>query len=136
MRHHHSLPLALSAALFAGACAATTGSPGFTTPMTRNSITRAELQACGMSDPYEAVKLLRPGWLRPRVRTSLSGDRDGLPLVYTQNMRFGRLDELAGFRMEAIQEIRFVHPLDATTRWGMGHTSGVIEVIWVDQPLP
>jgi len=89
-----------------------------------------------MPDPYEAVKLLRPGWLRPRVRTGISEGFDGLPLVYTQNMRFGRLEELAGFRMEAIEEIRFVQPMDATTRWGMGHTSGVIEVIWVGQPLP
>ena len=51
-------------------------------------------------------------------------------------MRFGRLEELAGFHMEAIEEIRCVHPMDATTRWGVGHSSGVFEVIWVGQALP
>jgi len=56
-------------------------------------------------------------------------------LVYVQNMRFGAVRDLANFRMEAVEEIRYVRPLDATTRWGIGHTGGVIEVIWVNQPL-
>jgi hypothetical protein len=60
--------------------------------------------------------------------------REGLPAVYAQHMWLGRLSALADMRMEAIQEIRYISPIDATTRWGIGHTSGVIEVIWVNQP--
>jgi len=96
-------------------------------------ITRAEMEASGVSDPYEAVRLLRPSWLRPRVRTGTHESRDGLPTLYVQNMRFGSVYGLRDFRVEGIKEIRYITGLDATTRWGIGNTSSVIEVVWLNQ---
>ncbi len=134
MHRHRSAPLLVSAALLQLGCTYGIRPSGFTTPRTTQPITRVELQASGVRDPYDAVSLLRPGWLRPRVRTGRAEDRDGLPVVYAQNVRLGALHELADLCIDQIEEIRYVHPLDATTRWGMGHTDGVIEVIWVNQP--
>jgi len=133
MRRYRSIALMVPAALLAVGCAGKTLAVGFTSHSSMSPITHAELEASGVLDPYDAVRLLRPGWLRPRVRTGHGDGRDGLPAVYVQNMRFGSVHELRDFRMERIQEIRFINPLDATTRWGKGHSSGVIEVIWLTQ---
>jgi hypothetical protein len=94
-------------------------------------ITRTELADCGVADTYEAVRLLRPGWLSSRVRTRPNQGSDGLPVLYAQNMWYGSAYDLQQFHMADIEEIRYVHPLDATTRWGTGHTDGVIEIIWL-----
>jgi hypothetical protein len=91
-------------------------------------ITTAELEGAGIADAYEAVHLLRPRWLRPRMTT---GADDGRPFVYAHNMRCGSIYELQLFRVAGIREIRYVNARDATTRWGMGHSNGVIEVITV-----
>jgi hypothetical protein len=67
------------------------------------------------------------------VRTGKRGGRDGLPTLYVQNMRVGSVNGLRDFRMEGIKEMRYISGLNATTRWGVGNTSGVIEVIWLTQ---
>ncbi len=132
LRYRSTTPL-LFAALITVGCAGKTLPVGFTTPTTMSPITQAELEASGVSDPYEAVRLLRPNWLRRRVRTGKRGGRDGLPTLYVQNMRVGSVNGLRDFRMEGIKEMRYISGLNATTRWGVGNTSGVIEVIWLTQ---
>ena len=134
MKQLHAIAISMSAALMVGACAPKASYRSFAPRMTTDAITLAEMESSGVSDPYEAVTLLRPNWLRPKVRLGTRGDRNGIPTVYAQSMRLGTIHELASLRVEGIQEIRYVNPIDATTRWGMGHTSGVIELIWVDQP--
>jgi hypothetical protein len=62
-----------------------------------------------------------------------TGASDGLPLVYVQNMRYGSISELRRFRVAGIRELRYVDARNATTRWGMGHSNGVIEVIELTQ---
>lgn len=94
-------------------------------------ITQAELDGTGIADAYEAVRLLRPRWLRPRMTT---GADNGLPLVYAHNMRRGSIYELQLFRVAGIREICYVSARDATTRWGMGHSNGVIEVVALTEP--
>lgn len=133
MLRFRSTALLLFAILTAVGCVGTNGSFGFPTRPTMGPITRAEMEASGVSDPYEAVRLLRPSWLRLRVRTGTHGSRDGLPTLYSHNLRFGSVYGLRDFRMEGIKEIRYISAVDATTRWGIGHTGGVIEVIWVNQ---
>jgi len=133
MLRFRSTTLLLFAILTAVGCAGTSASAGFPTRPTMGPITRAEMEASGVSDPYEAVRLLRPNWLRLRVRTATHGARDGLPILYSQNLRLGSIYGLRDFRIEGIKEIRYISGVDATTRWGMGHTGGVIEVIWVNQ---
>jgi hypothetical protein len=120
----------LGAALLAVGCWHGTRHYGAIAPASRDPITRAELDGTGIADVYEAVRILRPRWLRPRMAT---GANDGLPLVYVQRMRYGSIRELRRFRVAGIKEIRYVDARSATTRWGMGHSNGVIEVIELTQ---
>ncbi len=130
MRRHHSDILILSIALLAVACANAPRYSGAAPRAMWDPITRTELDGTGIADAYEAVRLLRPRWLRPRMATGAS---DGLPLVYVQNMRYGSISELRRFRVAGIRELRYVDARNATTRWGMGHSNGVIEVIELTQ---
>jgi len=130
MRRHYCNFVLLPTALLAVACANTTRYSGSNPPAMWDPITRAELAGTGIADAYEAVRMLRPRWLRPRMATAAS---DGLPLLYVQNMPYGSIYELRRFRVAGITEIRYVAARDATTRWGMGHSNGVIEVIELTQ---
>ena len=90
-----------------------------------NLITGEELS--GRSDisdrsGLEAIQRLRPAWLR---RT---GFRNALPSVVMDNQPY-QLDILETVRPEEIESLRFLSPSDATTRYGTGYTSGVIEVL-------
>lgn len=132
MRLHHATRWLLPLTLLALACA-TAPRRAETVPHTMWApITEAELTGTEISNAYEAVRLLRPRWLRPRMPT---GAGHGLPLVYAHNMPSGSIYELRLFPIAGIREIRYVNARDATTRWGMGHSNGVIELITsTDQP--
>jgi hypothetical protein len=88
----------------------------------RNVITAEELQAIEVSTAFEAVRRLRPTWLRSR-----SGGGD--PVVFIDNVRAGDLNMLDQLYLTTVRELRYVSPADATTRWGTGYTNGAIEVI-------
>jgi opacity protein-like surface antigen len=45
------------------------------------------------------------------------------------NTSRGNIDGLANIPVALIEEIRYISPNEATSRWGTGHTAGVIEVI-------
>ena len=88
----------------------------------RNVITAEELQQVDVSNAYQAIQRLRPMWLRSR-----SGGGD--PAVFIDNVRAGDLNMLETLYLTNIQELRYVSPSDATTRWGTGYPTGAIEVI-------
>jgi len=131
MQRFPSVAISLSAALLVCGCVSNASFRTTAPHSPKDVLTRAEIDANGVSDPLDAVMRLRPNWLRPKVRHST---HNGIPLVYAQNMPLGTVRELTSLRIEGIQELRYIRPVDATIRWGMGHTSGVIEVIWVGQP--
>ena len=81
----------------------------------------------GEQNLFQAIDRLRPRWLRVRSVTSIQG---AAPImVYHDNVRAGGIEVLYNIRIEGVQEARFVNATDATTRYGMGVPSGVIEVI-------
>ncbi len=114
-------PLLVSAAL-CSACAPTSQTEEQAPRSSWSPITQSEIQQSVVGDAFEAVRLLRPRWLRPRMG-------DSAPLVYLHNQRYGGVEWLRVIRCENIYEIRYVNARDATMRWGMGHSAGVIEVI-------
>ena len=88
---------------------------------------RTDLMDSGERDIFDAISRLRPRWLQVRSVTSARG---AAPIVvYRDNARMGGIGVLRGMRIEGVQEVRFIHATDATTRWGMGVGSGVIEII-------
>lgn len=101
-----------------------------------NTITAAELSEAGAQNLYQAVQILRPQWLRARPRTSMgaAGSRSGgassadVTIVYLDQNRYGGLTALQQLTMGGVTEIRFYDGLEATNRFGSGHTAGAIVV--------
>ena len=122
MRCHPSLIPLLTIGVFGSACAAATGTETQQARSSWGPITQSEIQQSVVGDALEAVQRLRPRWLRPRMG-------DSQPLVYMRNQRYGGIEWLRIIRCENVYEIRYVNARDATTRWGMGHSAGVIEVV-------
>jgi hypothetical protein len=54
-------------------------------------------------------------------------DRAG-PVVYLDGVRVGTLDELRRLRADAVAEMEYLSPSDATNRFGTNHDTGAILV--------
>jgi hypothetical protein len=50
------------------------------------------------------------------------------PVVYIDEIRHGGLGTLHGIPASEILSIQYFSTADATTRWGTGHPSGVINI--------
>ncbi len=101
------------------------GSPG----PDRYRITQEELQALPSGTAFEAVERFHPNWLRGRAGTVRTDTGLSYPHVFVDGRPFGTAESLHQFGTESIEEIRFINPADATTRYGTGYTGGIIEVI-------
>lgn len=89
----------------------------------RNRISRDEIMERGdnASTAMEVVRRLRPAWLLARGAD---------PVVYVDNVRRpGGVDALFSVPVGQIRWLEFIGAADATTRWGTGHTGGVIQVL-------
>jgi hypothetical protein len=86
-------------------------------------ITEAEISAGVYQNAQEAIQSLRPAMLRARAGTA-----GGPVVLYIDNVRMLDLTGLATVPANRVREIRFINAQDATTRWGTGHSSGVIHV--------
>jgi len=75
----------------------------------------------------DAIRRLRPDWLRVRGATSTASGAS--IVVYVDGIRVGGTEALGSMSIEGVVELRRLSPTDATTRWGTGHSAGAIEVI-------
>ncbi len=128
MRQIRRLALVAAAVSLAAGCAsAGGGGQARPTGSSRNVIVAAELEEGGFDNLRDAVRRLRPAWLRPRgsTGTTIPGE---LP-VYMDNVRAGDMERLTSIPVELVKEVHFLDPREATFRWGTGHTRGAIEVI-------
>ena len=92
---------------------------------------RTEIVQRGGTDhtAMEIIRRLRPGWLRSRGQNSFTSSSSMYPVVYIDNIRHGGLGSLYRIPTAEILRIEFIGTADATTRWGTGHSSGVINII-------
>jgi hypothetical protein len=123
-----SLVAVLSAAWMFGCSSGQTGRAS-APPDRRNLVTQEELQGITSANALDAVQALRSHWLRPRASSLRSGGSMTLPEVFVDHQHFGPLESLRQLRTESIQEIQFISPPDATTRYGTGYTGGIIHVL-------
>lgn len=95
-----------------------------------NEIVSAEIREIEASYPtaYEAIRNLRPSWLRVRSNNSLTTTAPLEPIVYVDRIRYGQLRSLYQIGTGDIQGMIYLNSLDATTRYGTGHGGGVIEI--------
>ena len=101
-------------------------------------ITEQEIAKGSYANALEIVESLRPSMLRGRGTTMTADQPTGLStnqmssvnvVVFQDDVRLGEPSRLAGIPTVAVREIRFINGRDATTRWGTGVSSGVIQVI-------
>lgn len=115
-----------AALLFSSACVM----GGTVTPPSRASsvIGHDEIEVSTAANAYELVYQLRPNWLRGRGPQNLRGMSPALPVVYVAHVRQGSVEVLRGLATTTLLELRYVDATTATTRYGEGHSGGVIEV--------
>jgi hypothetical protein len=100
-----------------------------------NVITRQEIEGTSGSNAYEIIQRLRPIFLSKRgaVRSAPTNGTNAVEavdlVVYLNNNRLGGSDQLKSISQSDIGEIRYYSASDATTKWGLGHTAGAIQVI-------
>ena len=96
-----------------------------------HEISREEMLRLGTTDAsaYALIRRLRPTWLLARGRTSFANPGSAYPVVYVDDIRRGGLMTLHQIAPNQISRMEFIGRADATTRWGTGHLSGVINVV-------
>lgn len=98
---------------------------------TADVITEAEINAVAYQNALEVVTNLRPNMTRPR---GVGADASGMYaatipiIVYMDDIRLGEVGSMVNIPASRVKEIRFINSRDATTRYGTGHSSGVILV--------
>lgn len=86
-------------------------------------ITEAELQRVSDLTLYDAVRTLRPHFLRSRAVTAHG--RPGYPLMlYVDGDKMESIDHLRSLWPAAVAEVRFYEPQLANTRFGMYNNAG------------
>lgn len=97
----------------------------------RDVLTEAELADAQHLDVYDAVRRLRPVWLRSqRGQDSLTpraAARRGVR-VYLDGVHFGDIDALRNLNVADVREIRHLDAREATQRYGIDHAEGAILV--------
>jgi TonB-dependent Receptor Plug Domain len=94
----------------------------------RDTITAEDIDQLNVSTAMDVIQRLHPEFLRGRGRNSISAGDAQYPVVYVDGVRAGELNVLRGIPAHDVRQIQFVSATDATTRYGTGHTGGVIEV--------
>jgi len=113
----------LSLVLAAGLSGCGTGTSARGTPPRGSSdrIVEAELEPLYQLTAFEAVQRLRPRWLQTRTRAD--------PMVHVDgNIRSEGASALRNLRADDVQEMQYMSPADATTRFGTGYVNGLILV--------
>ena len=103
-------------------CAAAGSSPQGGQPRgSADRIVEAELEPLHQLSAFEAVQRLRPRWLQTRTRAE--------PMVHVDgNIRTEGASALRNLRVDDVQEMQYMSPADATTRFGTGYVNGLILV--------
>lgn len=121
----------------AGGCASTSGAS--TGGGDRELLTRADLEPLEHLNAYDAIRRLKPAWLRMgRGAGSIDAGmqaRRGVQ-VYVDGAPHGFADQLKQIAVRDVREIRHLAPRDATIRFGTDHTEGAILVTTRRGPGP
>lgn len=132
--------MAMLALTLAGCASSGVGSGTDDDPNLIGSWELAEVQDMNALD---AIRRLRPGWLRVRANQprmaagpdeppppalAAAGFGSPYPTVHVDGVPLQDYSELETLRTSDIQEIRFLNGVNASTRFGTGYTNGAILV--------
>jgi hypothetical protein len=93
----------------------------------RQILSGAEIATVRGTTAYDAVKRLRPEYLRTTSLRRL-GPQPQAPVVYIANALAGGTEALSGIPIGTIAQIRYVTPDEAFGRYGAGYGGGMIIV--------
>ncbi len=93
-------------------------------------ITREQIEQQRFRNALEAVQALHSNWLNTKPKVLASASTTGQPgvAVYVDETRMSGVSDLSEIEAQRIQYIRYYTPIEATQRWGIGHTEGAIQV--------
>lgn len=97
-------------------------------PVDPNQLTSADMVHRDHDNVFEAVRALRPNWLRPRGRVSLTRTAAGDVVIYMDGTRVGGPEYLRRVPVNDVSVLRYLNASAATNRFGTGHAGGVIMV--------
>jgi|SRR5881296_1272442 len=126
--------LLISGIAIASACKSAGGGSAGTearpaTYQDRNLILQEELQRTSASNMFDAIRVLRPQWLRERpMITGGRSSGQGSLLVYLDGSQFGDPTSLRQISVSIVQEVRFLSASEAQARYGTQGLQGVIVV--------
>jgi hypothetical protein len=122
--------LVLPLLLLCGACASSQANARHRVDM--SVLTQDDLVDHQYQSVLEAVQTLRSNWLNERGPDSFASPSH--IWVYIDNTKVGDVQSLAAISTRYVSSIRKVNGIDATARWGIGHSAGVISVMtWPPQ---
>jgi hypothetical protein len=91
-------------------------------------LTAEEIQEVPVTTAYDAVRRLRPSWLRVRSAPTARNPVPERPVVYIDGVRSGSVGILRNIRRNHVVRIEYLGPSDATNRFGTGHSGGALLV--------
>ena len=120
------LALALVLAVGLGGCASTGGTR--TRSGSSTILSKDQLASANSDNLYDAIAKLRPEWLSSRGPVSVTDATPSAVDVYMNGSMLGKVDYLREVRLGDVTEVRYWDAGSASTRFGMGHPRGVIEI--------
>ncbi len=96
-------------------------------PLDPERLSREEMLAEHFTNVYDAVASLRSVWLT--VRGTDSFRQTSQIWVYYDENRLGGVDELRSVLVNSVASLRHYNGVDATMRWGVGHSAGAIQIL-------
>jgi hypothetical protein len=113
--------------LLAAACTSATATR--TPQRARNVLAADEIELSNVGTLHEAIQLLRPHFFFSRGRTSLRAGSTQLPVVIVNSVPQATFESLRAISARDVQYVRLLSAPEATTRFGTGYMTGVIEVV-------
>lgn len=113
----------LLAALSVSACASadSRGVSGRT-----DMLMRWEIAESIQSNAFDLVRQMRPTWLRVRGPNSINSNQT--VTIYLDGVRMGGVESLYSIPVMTVEQMRFLSPPEAQSRFGLNNTAGAIAV--------
>ena len=91
-----------------------------------STITEEQLNRGHYQSVLDAVRALRSNWLSTRGADSFRVPSQ--VWVYVDHQKFGGVETLSSITTQGVTSITHLNGIDATARYGLGHSAGVISV--------
>ena len=96
-------------------------------PLDPERLSQEEMLKEHFTNVYDAVAALRSAWLTVRGTDSFA--QPSQIWVYFDGTRLGGVEEMRSVTVNSVASVRHYSGVDATMRWGVGHSAGAIQIL-------